>query len=81
MSFFPSRWQTLISSWRANKNHGQRTLLSDEDDQQSAWSVRMREREVRLVAAVGQLLFRLVDCTEVGRHRNKDEEVNEDETC
>lgn len=54
---------------------GQRTLLPDEDDQQSAWSVRMRERKVRLVAAAGQLLFRLVDCTEAGQHRNEDEEV------
>nr|DAF63381.1 MAG TPA: hypothetical protein [Siphoviridae sp. ctvI513]DAN21046.1 MAG TPA: hypothetical protein [Caudoviricetes sp.] len=35
----------------------------------------MRERKVRLVAAVGQLLFRLVDCTEAGQHRNEDEEV------
>jgi hypothetical protein len=35
----------------------------------------MRERKVRLVAAVGQLLFRLVDCTEAEQHRNKDEEV------
>jgi hypothetical protein len=55
--------------------NGQRTLLPDEDDQQSAWSVRLRERKVRLVAAVGQLLFRLVDCTEAGQHRNEDEEV------
>ena len=39
------------------------------------------KREVRLVATVGQLLFHLADCMEVGRHRNKDEEVNEDETC
>ena len=54
---------------------GQRTLLPDEDDQQSAWSVRVRERKVCLVAAVGQLLFRLVDCMEAGQHRNKDEEV------
>lgn len=54
---------------------GQRTLLSDEDDQQSAWSVRMRERKVRMVAAVGQLLFRLVDCEDAGQHRNEDEEV------
>jgi hypothetical protein len=54
---------------------GKRTLLSDEDDQQSAWSVRLRKRKVRLVATVGQLLFRLVDCTEAGQHRNKDEEV------
>lgn len=30
---------------------------------------------MRLVAAIGQLLFRLVDCTEDGQHRNKDEEV------
>jgi hypothetical protein len=56
-------------------NDGQRTLLSDEDDQQSAWAVRMRERKVRMVAAVGQLLFRLVDCVEAGQHRNEDEEV------
>jgi len=35
----------------------------------------MRKRKVRLVAAVGQLLFRLVDCTEAGQHRNEDEEV------
>jgi hypothetical protein len=54
---------------------GQRTLLPDEDDQQSAWSVRLRERKVRMVAAVGQLPFRLLDCTEAGQHRNKDEEV------
>ena len=56
---------------------GQRTLLLDEDDQQSAWTVRMRERKVRLVAAVGQLLFRLADCIEAGLHRNEDEEVKE----
>lgn len=54
---------------------GKRTLLPDEDDQQSAWSVRMRKREVRLVAADGQLLFRLEDCIEAGLHRNEDEEV------
>ena len=42
---------------------------------ESSWSVRMRERKVRLVAAVGQLLFRLVNCTEAGKYRNKDEEV------
>jgi hypothetical protein len=60
---------------------GQRTLLPDENDQQSAWSVRMRKREVRMVATVGWLLCSLVDCTETGQHRNKDEEVNEDETC
>jgi hypothetical protein len=35
----------------------------------------MREREVRMVATVGQLLFRLVDCMEAGQHRNEDEEV------
>jgi hypothetical protein len=35
----------------------------------------MRKRKVRLVATVGQLLFRLVDCTEAGQHRNEDEEV------
>ena len=55
--------------------NGQRTLLPNEDDQQSAWPVRLRERKVRLVAAVGQLLFRLVDCTEDGQHRNENEEV------
>lgn len=49
--------------------------MSDENDQQSAWSVRMRERKVRMVAAVGQLLLRLVDCKEAGQHRNEDEEV------
>ena len=54
---------------------GQRTLLPHENDQQSAWSVRMRERKVRLVATVGQLLFRMVDCKEAGLHRNEDEEV------
>nr|DAQ31049.1 MAG TPA: hypothetical protein [Caudoviricetes sp.] len=59
----------------AKKNHGQRTLLSDEDDNQSAWSVRLRERKVCMVAAVRQLLFRLVDCTEDRQHRNEDEEV------
>jgi hypothetical protein len=35
----------------------------------------MRERKVRMVAAVGKLLFRLVDCTEAGQHRNEDEEA------
>ena len=54
---------------------GKRTLLPDEDDQQSAWSVRLRERKVRLVAAVGQLLFRMADCMEAGQHRNENEEV------
>ena len=48
---------------------GKRTLLPDEDDQQSAWSVRLRERKVRMVAAVGRLLFRLADCMEAGQHR------------
>ena len=43
---------------------GQRTLLPDEDDQQSARSVRVRDRKVRLVATVGQLLFHLADCLE-----------------
>ena len=47
----------------------------DEDGQQSAWTVRMRERKVRLVATDGQLLFRLVDCNRAGQNRNKDEEV------
>lgn len=51
------------------------------DGQQSAWSVRMRERKVCLVAAVRQLLFYLADCTEARQHRNENEEVNEDETC
>ena len=54
---------------------GQRTLLPDEDDQQSALSVRLRERKVCMVAAVGQLLFCLADCMEAGQHRNEDEEV------
>jgi hypothetical protein len=54
---------------------GKRTLLPNENDQQSAWSVRLRKRKVRMVAAVGQLLFRLVDCMEAGQHRNEDEEV------
>lgn len=54
---------------------GQRTLLPDEDDQQSAWAVRMRERKVRLVAEVGQLLLHLVDCTGTEKHRNENEEV------
>jgi hypothetical protein len=55
--------------------YGQRTLLPDEDDQQSAWAVRLRKRKMRLVAAVGQLLLRLVDCKESEQHRNEDEEV------
>lgn len=55
--------------------NGQRTLLPDEDGQQSAWSVRVRERKVCMVAAVRQLLFRLVDCTEAGQHRNEDGEM------
>ena len=42
------------------------TLLPDEDDQQSAWSVRLRKRKVRLVAAVGRLLLYLVDCNRAG---------------
>jgi hypothetical protein len=32
---------------------------ADEADQQFAWSVYTRERKVRLVDTVGQLLFRL----------------------
>ena len=55
--------------------YGQRVLLPNEDDQQSAWSVRMRERKVRLVAAVGRLLCSLADCMEAGQNRNEDEEV------
>jgi hypothetical protein len=35
----------------------------------------MRKREVRLVATIGQLLFRLADCKESEQHRNEDEEV------
>jgi hypothetical protein len=35
----------------------------------------MRKRKVRLVATVGQLLFRLADCIEAGQHRNEDKEV------
>jgi hypothetical protein len=54
---------------------GKRTLLPDEDDQQPAWSVHLRERKVRLVAAVGQLLLHLVDCTGTEKHRNENEEV------
>jgi hypothetical protein len=33
----------------------------------------MRERKVRLVAEVGQLLLRLADCIEAEQHRNEDE--------
>lgn len=55
--------------------NGQRTLLPDEDDQQSAWSVRLRERKVRMVERTWQLLFSLVDCTGTRQHRNEDEEV------
>lgn len=60
---------------RSDKPNGQRTLLPDEDDQQPAWSVRLRERKVRLVAAVGRLLFRLANCMEAGQHRKEDKEV------
>jgi hypothetical protein len=35
----------------------------------------MREGKVRLVAAAGQLLFRLADYMEAGQHRKEDEEV------
>ena len=49
--------------------------MPDEDDQQSAWSVRMREREVRLVESVELPLCSLDNCTEAGQHRNEDEEV------
>ena len=69
------RWSALQGFISKRSTNRQRTLLSNEDDQQSAWSVRMRERKVRLVAAVGQLLLRLVDCMEAGQHRNEDEEV------
>ena len=69
------RWSTLQGFISKRSNDGQRTSLPDEDDQQSAWPVRMRERKVRLVAAVGQLLFRLADCMEAVQNRNEDEEV------
>lgn len=54
---------------------GQRTLLPDEDDQQSAWAVHMRKRKVRMVATIGRLLFSLANRMEAGQHRNEDEEV------
>jgi hypothetical protein len=69
------QWSALQGFISKRSTDGQRTLLSNEDDQQSAWSVRMRERKVRLVAEVGKLLFRLVDCTGTEKHRNEDEEV------
>lgn len=69
------QWSALQRFISKRSTNGKRTLLSDEDDQQSAWSVRVRERKVRLVAAVGQLLFSLADCMEAGRHRKEDEEV------
>lgn len=56
-------------------NDGQRTLLPDEDDQQSAWAVRMRERKVRMVAEVGRLLCSLANRMEDRQNRNEDEEV------
>ena len=49
--------------------------MPDEDDQQSAWSVRLRERKVRMVAAVGRLLCSLANRMEDRRNRNEDEEV------
>jgi len=49
--------------------------LPDKDGQQSAWSVRMRERKVCLVAAVGWLLCSLANRMEAGQHRKEDEEV------
>ena len=64
----------ICTDYLVEVNDGeQRTLLPDEDDQQSAWSVRLRERKVRMVAAAGRLLFRLADCMEAGQHRNEDE--------
>jgi hypothetical protein len=69
------RWSVLQGFISKRSTNGQRTLLPDEDDQQSAWSVCMRERKVRLVAAVGQLLLYLVDCTGTEKHRNENEEV------
>lgn len=54
---------------------GQRTLLPDENDQQSAWTVRVRKREVRMVAAVGRLLCSLANRMEDRQNRNEDEEV------
>lgn len=38
-------------------------------------SCRMRKRKVCMVERTWQLLFRLVDCTGAGQHRNEDEEV------
>ena len=55
--------------------NGQRTLLSDEDDKQPAWSVRLRERKVCMVESVGLPLCSLDNCTEAGHNRNEDEEV------
>jgi hypothetical protein len=49
--------------------------LPDEDDKQSAWSVRLRERKVRLVAAVGWLLCSLANRMEDRQNQNEDEEV------
>jgi hypothetical protein len=54
---------------------GKRTLLPNEVNQQSAWSVRMRERKVRLVATFGRLLCSLANRMEARQHRSKDEEV------
>ena len=69
------RWSALQGFISKRSTNGQRTLLSDEDDQQSAWAVRMRERKVRLVESVGLPLCSLDNCTEAGRNRNEDEEV------
>lgn len=55
--------------------NGQRTLLPDEDDQQSAWSVRLRERKVCMVESLELPLCSLDNRTEAGRNRNEDEEV------
>ena len=54
---------------------GQRTLLPDEDDQQSAWPVRLRERKVRMVESVGLPMRNPYNCAETWRNRNEDEEV------
>lgn len=75
MSFSDDAMVGIAGFISKRSTNGQRTLLSNEDDQQSAWSVRVRKREVRMVATVGQLLFRLVDCNRAGQNRNEDEEV------
>ena len=69
------QWSALQGFISKRSTDGQRTLLSDEDDQQSAWSVRLRERKVRMVESVGLPLRSMDNCTKDGRNRNEDEEV------